>query len=120
MTYITSHHIKVAAVLAASLFILNPAKATDNVKNGAKIYGETCVACHGENGAGAFPGVPDFTATNGRLNKTDAILVDHIDNGFESPLSDMAMPERGGNEELTEQDIKDVLCYLRAEFQQSK
>ncbi|GEM_PF-4181835 len=38
-------------------------------------------------------GVPDLTSAKGPLAKTDAVLLDHIINGYESPGSDMAMPE---------------------------
>jgi len=117
MAYIIPHKIMLAATLAASFLMINSANAADSVKKGAEIFNGTCIACHGANGKGAFPGVPDFTQVNGRLSKPDSVLIKHIDNGFESPSSDMAMPELGGNEDLSEQDVKDVIAYLRATFQ---
>ncbi len=120
MSYPSSHHIKIAAAIVAGFFMASPANAGGNVTKGAEIFGGTCVACHGEDGKGAFPGVPDFTQPDGRLSKSDSVLIKHITNGFESPGADMAMPELGGNEDLTEQDVKDVLAYLRATFQPKK
>lgn len=120
MSYISRYCIKVIVSIFAVVIMTNVSGAEDNVANGAKIYGETCVACHGENGKGAFPGIPDFTSNTGRLSKSHQILLDHIENGFESPNSDIAMPELGGNEDLTEQDVKDVLAYILKTFHNGK
>ena len=81
--------------------------------SGKEIYSQTCVACHGADGKGAIPGVPSLTE---RLSKSDAVLLDHIINGFQSPGSPMAMPARGGNANLTDQDIEEVLSYIRGKY----
>lgn len=116
MKDILSPVIKFGLALAITSLMTGPVHAND-VKLGAEVYGGTCVACHGENGKGEIPGVPDFTSAKGPLIKTDAVLLDNIINGFESPGSDLAMPELGGNEDLTEQDIKNVIAYLRSKFE---
>ena len=85
--------------------------------NGAAVYETTCIACHGANGKGEIPGVPDFTKKNGPLAKSDEELFTNIKDGFESPGSFMAMPALGGNPDLTDQDIRDVIEYLRKEFE---
>jgi mono/diheme cytochrome c family protein len=84
--------------------------------DGQAIYAQTCIACHGADGKGAIPGVPDFTAKAGPLSKSDAELVKNISEGFQSPGSFMAMPAKGGNSALTEDDVRAVLAYLRSEF----
>lgn len=119
MKKILSPMTKVGMAVTIIFGLTGQVNAAD-VKLGGKIYGGTCVACHGKNGKGEIPGVPDFTSAKGPLAKTDAILLDHIINGFESPGSDMAMPELGGNEDLTEQDAKNVIAYMRAKFQRQK
>ncbi len=83
---------------------------------GKTVYSQTCIACHGANGKGAIPGVADFTAKDGSLTKSDGELLKNISEGFQSPGSFMAMPAKGGNPALTEEDIWAVLAYLRAEF----
>ncbi len=83
---------------------------------GASVYEGTCVFCHGENGKGEIPGTPDFTKSAGVLSQDDAVLIAHIADGFESPNSSMPMPARGGNEDLSEDDIENVLAYLRMKF----
>lgn len=92
------------------------AAASPNRANGARIFAQACVACHGRDGKGAIPGVPDLTAAGGRLSKPDSVLLRNMINGFQSPGSPMAMPPRGGNPSLTDQDMADVLAHLRATF----
>lgn len=84
--------------------------------NGRQVYEGTCVFCHGDDGEGEIPGVPDLTRRSGPLSQSDEVLFDHIANGFESPGSAMAMPARGGNPSLTDAEIRDVVAYLREEF----
>src|SRR5713226_287857 len=84
---------------------------------GATLYGQNCATCHGvnlEGGIGAtlnpmdkLPGVanpldPDF-------------LIQIITNGRQPQAGDpksIAMPAKGGNSNLTDQDIKDLAAYI--------
>lgn len=83
---------------------------------GARVYGQTCVACHGADGKGALPGVVDLTPSDGPLSQPDTLLYAAIRDGFQSPSSSLAMPAKGGNPALTERDIHDVVAYLRETF----
>ncbi|WP_186408637.1 c-type cytochrome [Candidatus Accumulibacter aalborgensis] len=83
---------------------------------GESTYQSSCVACHGADGGGVLPGVPDFTATDGPLAVADEVLVKRIAEGFQSPGSPMAMPPRGGNPGLRDEDIRAVVRYMRQEF----
>jgi mono/diheme cytochrome c family protein len=96
-----------------------PARADESPASsmsGKQVYQQTCVACHGTEGKGAFAGVPDFTDPEGRLGKSDDELLKNVRNGFQTPGSPMAMPPRGGNSALTEGDLRNVIEYLRSEF----
>jgi len=84
--------------------------------SGKQVYENNCVACHGENGKGSLPGMPDFTSENGPLSKGDNELLDHIISGFQSPGSPMPMPPRGGNSQISDSDLNTVLSYIRATF----
>lgn len=85
---------------------------------GKEVYTQTCVACHGANGKGALPGVPDFTSKDGPLSKPDGLLLRHTIEGFQSPGSPMAMPPRGANPNLTDAELQEALIYIREEFGQ--
>jgi mono/diheme cytochrome c family protein len=102
-------------MVSATMFFAFSAQAGD-VDNGKAVYEGTCIFCHGENGKGEIPGTPDFTKASGPLSQDDATLIAHITDGFESPGSAMPMPAKGGNEELSDEDVADVLAYLRKAF----
>lgn len=89
------------------------ATVSGNPTRGAQVYQETCVACHGSNGQGAIPGVPKLSE---RLSKPDDVLLRHMIDGFQSPGSQMPMPSRGGNLDLSDQDLADSLAYMRENF----
>jgi len=80
------------------------------VMSGEQIYKQTCIACHGADGKGAIPGVPGFKEL---LSKSDDTLLQHMIEGFQSPGSPMAMPARGGNPNLSDQDLRNVLSYIK-------
>lgn len=85
------------------------------VPAGQQLYGRNCLACHGADGAGAMPGVPDFTATDGPLARPDAVLLRNMINGMARPGT-MAMPARGGNPALSDDDLRAALAYIRRAF----
>ena len=105
--------IMIAALL--SPFILGSALGAAE-ESGRRIYESTCVACHGADGEGTLPGVPDFTDPSGRLSKPDGELIEAMVNGVQGPDSPLAMPPKGGNPALTRDDLERVLHYMREEF----
>lgn len=84
--------------------------------SGKDTYESTCIACHGANGKGSLPGVPDFTDRNGRLSKPDGELLTNMINGYQSKGSLMAMPAKGGNPALSSADMEAALKYIRDYF----
>jgi len=93
------------------------------IKNieGKSIFERNCAACHGNDGIGTFAGVPDLTQVAGFSSKehSDTALFEHIEHvkqGIKTPGSTMAMPPKGGNPDLTDQDIRNVLGYMRERF----
>ena len=85
---------------------------------GKVVYEQTCIACHGGDGRGAIEGMPTLDKHQGPLGQPDDVVMGHIMDGFESGNAPMAMPPMGGNPELSESDIADVLAYMRDRFLQ--
>jgi len=102
-------------ILTATLLAVVGAVHADD-QGGKTVYQGTCIACHGPDGKGVLPGVPDFTAPNSPLSQPDGVLIKHITEGFQAPDSPMAMPARGGNPTLTDTQISEALAYIRKTF----
>lgn len=83
--------------------------------DGAETYANVCSACHGENGKGAegMDGMPDLAMS---LAKDDGDLFNSVINGIEKPDADLTMPARGGDDSLSDDDIKAVIAYIRQTF----
>jgi mono/diheme cytochrome c family protein len=93
-------------------------KVVSSGLTGEQIYTQTCIACHGGNGAGMVPGAPNFPSKGSPLIKSDDELLNNITNGYQTPGSPMAMPAKGGNTKLNAEDIRNVLKYIREKFSQ--
>ena len=115
----------ITALLLASLIpVAQSAFAADTVvpasaiAKGSTVFHNTCIACHGADGKGVLPGMPDFTQPHGVLSLPETVLENRITNGFSSGNAPMPMPPKGGNSSLTPSDVKDVIAYLRTTFEQ--
>ena len=82
----------------------SPPVLGSDVFNGKKIYQAHCRGCHGASGRGDMPGTPNISRGVGLLN-SDVVLWEAIADGKR------AMPGYRGV--LSEQDILDVISYLR-------
>lgn len=71
---------------------------------GSRVYNEQCAYCHGTDGSGELPGLPNFQRGE-RLMQTDQSLFRVISDGRGS------MPAFAGL--LDEREILDVIAYLR-------
>lgn len=107
---------KVGHCLTCAALVSLSATASE-LNHGQLVYNGTCIACHGSDGTGSLPGVPDLTGKTGLLSQDDAVLLGRMADGFQSPGSSMAMPPKGGNPALTDADLSAVLKYMRNEFQ---
>lgn len=105
---------KIAFLAALAAF----AGAAQAASHGKAVYERTCVACHGADGKGTLPGVPPLGGKAGPLAKSDAVLMKSILEGFQSRGSPLAMPPKGGDPTLTEEDAAAVLQYMRKTFAQ--
>ncbi|HWU67281.1 MAG TPA: c-type cytochrome, partial [Stenotrophobium sp.] len=72
---------------------------------GEKVFGTTCVTCHGAGVLGA-PKVGDKTAWGPRVAQGKDTLYTHALNGFKM------MPARGGNAALKDDEVKAAIDYM--------
>ena len=89
-----------------------------DVDNGLAVFESTCRACHGPGGEGItglgkpMPGSPFIT------EQSDAALISFLKEGRDAGHPDnttgVDMPPLGGNNKLTEQDLVDVVAYMRS------
>lgn len=90
--------------------------ATGNAENGKAKF-VTCAACHGPNGEGVTGLGKPFTTSEFIASKTDAELVEFLKVGraVDDPLNTtgVAMPPKGGNPALTDQDLLDLVAFIR-------
>jgi disulfide bond formation protein DsbB len=105
-----------------------PAKATEAPKPadttmkgdavaGKKLYDTACVACHGPDAVGVQGLGKSWVTSTFIKSETDAQILDFVKKG--RPASDPAnttgvdMPAKGGNPALTDQDLTNIIAYMR-------
>jgi mono/diheme cytochrome c family protein len=84
---------------------------------GAALYGANCATCHGANLEGGIGAVLNpIDKLPGVTSSLDpAFLIQIITNGRQPQGGDpksIPMPPKGGNPNLTDQDIKDLAAYI--------
>lgn len=84
---------------------------------GKAIFKRTCVACHGENGEGIEGLGKDWTTSEFIANSSDEEMVEFLKVGraIDDPMSDgiAPMPPKGGDPTLTDEDLRNVVAYMR-------
>lgn len=90
--------------------------------NGQKLYAQICVACHGPEGKGVQGLGKDLTTSTWVAGQTDGQLIEFIKKGRDpgDPLNTtgVAMPPKGGNPALKDQEIADIVAFVRSIHQQ--
>ena len=110
--YEAPHGVELAASASATAF------APANLANAAKIWNSTCRSCHGVAGEGVTGQGRDIRSSEFIQTRDDRELLAYVKVGrtIDDPLNTtgMAMPSKGGNPLLTDQDIIDVIAYVRS------
>lgn len=84
---------------------------------GESLFQGTCSACHGPDAKGLPNLGKDLTTSEFAIGLTDQELLDFVKVG--RPVSDplnttnVDMPPKGGNPALSDQDILNIIAYLR-------
>jgi len=104
MTYKNSLAKAAAALLITGVALHSTLVQAADPRNGARLYNNHCSGCHGAQGNGMMPGMPNFQRGE-RLFKPDAALVQSLERGSG------VMPSFRGL--MTTQEMLDVIAYLR-------
>jgi disulfide bond formation protein DsbB len=94
-----------------------PAGSKGDAAKGQTLFAGTCAACHGLNAQGVKNLGKDLTTSEFVAAKNDDELVDFIKVG--RPANDpanttgVAMLPKGGNPGLSDQDLYDIVAYIR-------
>lgn len=93
------------------------ASTPDELASARKIYSETCVKCHKQDGTGGVTDIegtkikaPNFTADRVK-NEPDSEYIEIIENGAKED----GMPAYKGK--ISDEDIKNLVKFIRREFQ---
>lgn len=91
--------------------------AEPDAQRGAKLYANACAACHGDGGQGLENIGPALAATEFLGGRSDQQMIEFLQVGRSPGDADSkmgrAMPARGGNPALTDQDLADIVAHLR-------
>lgn len=84
---------------------------------GKQIFASTCSACHGPEGKGIEGLGKDMTTSEFIESQTDDQLVEFIKVGRDpsdpANTTGVAMPPKGGNPALTDDDLYNVVAFIR-------
>ena len=84
---------------------------------GQELFTGTCSACHGPAGEGVPNLGKDMTASEFIAGKSDEELIAFIKVGRDpsDPLNStgVAMPPKGGNPALNDEDLQDIVAFIR-------
>lgn len=92
--------------------------AAGDAAEGETLYNQVCIACHGPDGQGVEGLGKPFTTSDFVASQSDAELlafvkqgrpIDHPDN-----TTGVDMPPKGGNPALTDEQILDIIAYIRS------
>lgn len=84
---------------------------------GARLYRQNCALCHGARGEGKPSMGAALQGNEFVQSKSDDELVQFLIEGrpADHPLNDkgIAMPSKGGNPRLTDEDLAQIVAYMR-------
>jgi cytochrome c5 len=94
-----------ARIQPVGTVVLAEATGPKGMLTGEQVYGQVCKTCHDAGLAGA-PKIGDKAAWAKVIAQGEKTAFDHAINGFN------AMPPRGGNSELTDDEVKRAVAFM--------
>ena len=83
---------------------------------GESLYMKNCMVCHADDGSGAMPGVSDLTENKTWSAIDERSLLAKLKQGIQKQGASMSMPAKGGNPDLTDDELKGIIHYMRKTF----
>ena len=110
--------VSLAAVLVlAACGGSGPSYSADMIAEGEAEYQKTCSACHGADALGVENLGRTLIGSGFVDNNDDAALLEYVKVGrtVDDPLNEtgIAMPPKGGNPALTDDQINAIIAYIR-------
>jgi len=94
-----------------------PTEYVPNATRGRMVFSGTCSSCHGPEGFGMVNQGANLHEGGFVASKTDKEMLTFVKLGRQSWDADskmhLQMPPKGGNPVLTEENLKDVIAYIR-------
>lgn len=85
--------------------------------NGEELFNQVCIACHGPGGEGVEGLGKPFTTSEFVASNSDQELLEFVKQGrpIDHPdnTTGVDMPPKGGNPALTDEQILDIIAYIR-------
>jgi disulfide bond formation protein DsbB len=95
-----------------------PTYSADLIAEGQTYYQQTCSACHGPEGLGIDNLGKNIVTSEFVRDQSDAELMTYVKTGraVDDPLNTtgIAMPPKGGNPALTDDQIDAIIAYMRS------
>lgn len=101
-------------LIFALLYMVSVVLHAEN--KGERLYVQSCVICHADDGTGAMPGVPNLIENRAWSIVPEKELLDRLKQGIQTPGATMAMPPKGGNPKLSDKELMEIITYMRATF----
>lgn len=86
--------------------------AENTVTDVETLYMQTCYICHGDDGTGYMPGVPDLKDNKKLFVDKETRIARRIKQGMDSNGS-ISMPPKGGNPNLSDAEILALVRYVK-------
>lgn len=83
---------------------------------GERLYMNNCMVCHADDGSGAMPGVIDLEENRAWSMTESKTLLKRLKQGIQKPGAGISMPAKGGNPDLTDNDLNKIISYMRQSF----
>ena len=103
----------ISIYLATVMLGLNIAYVNAKEITGEQVYLQNCLLCHGDDGSGAMPGVPDLMTSRHWMKMDEKVMLERMKKGIQTQGAAMPMPPRGGNPNLSDHEINLSFQYMK-------